>query len=130
MGASLAVKAALYEAIRGLGFTTYTVVPQSSDGGLDADFPHVQIGTVVHAPWDTNTENGFDFMARIHTRWRGGDENPGLAIQDALYERLHHGNLDIPGYALILLERQMSATTPLEGSFSGVCEYHALITEN
>lgn len=129
MGAAQATKRALYEAIAGLGFTTYTVTPQLADGGSATDWPHVQIGAVVHSPWDTNSDNGFDFVARIYTRWRGQSETTGLAMQDAIYERLHNGALDITGYSLILLERQMSAVTPLEGSFTGLCEYHALITE-
>lgn len=130
MGAMQATKAALYEAIAGLGFTTFTVNPQLSDGGADTNFPHVQIGAVVHSVWDTDTENGFDFIARIYTRWRGHSETVGLAMQDAIYERLHHGALDITGYRLILLERQRSDVTPLDGSFVGLCEYHALISEN
>ena len=129
MGAAQATKAALYEAIAGLGFSTFTVNPQLVDGGADTNWPHVQIGTVVHSPFDTNSDIGFDFTARIHTRWRGHDENVGLAMQDAVFERLHHGALDIPGYSLILLERQTSSTTQLDGSFTGLCEYHALITE-
>lgn len=130
MGASVAVKTALYEAIAGLGYTTYTALPQSSDGGSDADFPHVQIGVVTYSPADTFSDSGFDLTARIHTRWRGGSEAPGLAMQDAIYALLHRGGLSITGYSLILMDRQMSATTPLDGSFSGVCEYRALITEN
>lgn len=130
MGAAQATKAALYEAIAELGWPTYTVTPQLVDGGAATDWPHVQIGAVVHSDYDTNSRDGFDFTARIYTRWRGQSEAPGLAMQDALYERLHHGALDINGYSLILLERQMSAVTPLEGSFTGLCEYHALITEN
>ena len=129
MGANTAVKTALYTAIAGLGYTTYTVNPQLADGGADADWPHVQIGVVAMSRADTHTELGFDFTVRIHTRWRGGSESPGLAMQDAIYALLHNGTLAITGYSLILLERQMSATTPLDGSFSGVCEYHALITE-
>jgi hypothetical protein len=129
MGASPATKAALYEAIAGLGFTTYTVTPQATDGGADAAFPHVQIGAVVQSVWDTNSDNGFDFTARIYTRWRGSSEAVGLAMQDAIYARLHHGTITITGYQLIFLERQMSSTTRLDGSFTGLCEYHALITE-
>jgi hypothetical protein len=128
MGAS-AIKTALYEAIAGLGFTTYTVTPQASDGGDASQFPHIQIGTVVASEWDTNTENGFDFTARIHTRWRGRDEEPGLLMQDEIYTRLHHGALDIQGYQLILLERQVTSVDPMQGSFDGVCEYHGIIQE-
>lgn len=130
MGAAQATKAALYEAIAGLGLTTYTVTPQATDGGSDAAWPHVQIGTVVHSAWDTNSDNGFDFTARVFTRWRGQSEVMGLAMQDLIYHRLHHGALDITGYRLLLLERQSSSTTRLDGSFTGLCEYHALITEN
>ena len=83
----------------------------------------------MQSVWDTNSSNGFDFTARIYTRWRGGSEAIGLAMQDALYDRLHHGTLEIDGYSLILLERQTTSTTRLDGSFTGLCEYHALITE-
>ena len=130
MGALQATKTALYEAIASLGFTTYTVTPQATDGGADAAFPHVQIGAVVQSVWDTNSSDGFDFTARIYTRWRGGSEAIGLAMQDEIYARLHHGALSIDGYSLVLLERQASSTTRLDGSFQGLCEYHALITEN
>lgn len=130
MGALQATKTALYEAIAGLGFTTYTVLPQVTDGGAAAEFPHVHIGAVVQSVWDTNSDNGFDFTARIYTRWRGGSETPGLAMQDAIYDRLHHGALTLTGYRLIFLERQTTSTTQLDGSFTGLCEYHALITEN
>lgn len=129
MGAAQATKQALYEAVAGLGFTTYSVPPQLQNGGDDTSWPYIQIGAVVHSGWDTNSDNGFDFTARIYTRWRGGSEATGLAMQDAVYNRLHHGALDITGYSLILLERQMSSTTQLDGSFTGLCEYHALITE-
>ena len=129
MSGAVAVKAALYEAVAALGFTTYTVPPQRVDGGADVGWPHVQIGIVTLSQDDTNTESGFEVTARIHTRWRGGSETPGLAMQDAIYGRLHRGTLSIDGYSLILMDRQMSATTPLEGSFAGVCEYRALITE-
>lgn len=129
MGATAAVKTALYEAIALLGYTTYTTVPQAADGGDASQFPHVQIGMVAMSPFDTNSDNGMDITARIHTRWRGRDELPGLLIQDALYDRLHRGALDIDGYSLILMDRQMTSVTSLEGSFTGICEYRALITE-
>ncbi len=135
MGASVEIKQGLYTAINGLGYTTYTVTPQLADGGADTDWPHVQIGAVVNSVWDSNpgntvTGHGFDFTARIYTRGRGGSEKPGLLIQDAIYAALHHQSITITGYRLILLERQSSSTTRLDGSFTGLCEYHALITEN
>jgi hypothetical protein len=129
MGAATAVKAALFEAIAGLGFTTYTVIPQAADGGDNAQYPHVQIGTVVASAFDDNTTNGFDLTARIYTRWRGHKEQDGTLIQDALYDRLHRGALEINGYSLILMDRQLTSVTQLGGSFTGLCEYRALITE-
>lgn len=128
MGANTSIKAGLYEAVAGLGFTTYTVNPQATDGGATATFPHVQIGVVAISQFDTFSDHGHDFTARIYTRWRGFTEAPGLAIQDALYDRLHHGAINIDGFRLILLERQASNVTAYEGSFEGLCEYHGIIT--
>ena len=122
------LKSALYEAISGLGITTYTVRPQASDGADGAVYPHIQIGPVLFNEWDAKAENGFDFIARIHTRWRGGSEFPGLQIQGELYRRLHNGDLTIDGFELVLMQRQLSDVTRLaDGSFDGVCEYSGLI---
>jgi len=128
MGISAALPAALYEAISGLGITTYTVRPQASDGADTAVYPHIQIGALVMSVWDTMSDDGHDFTVRVHTRWRGGSELPGREIQDSIYGVLHHGPLNIDGYRLIFLERQNSDVTRLpDGSFNGVCEYHGLV---
>jgi hypothetical protein len=130
MGASAALQSGLFTAINALGYTTYTVRPQASDGAATAVFPHVQLGTIVLNENDTDTTDGFDFVARIHTRWRGGSELVGKAIQDAIYGALHNGSLTVTGWSKVLIQRRSSDVTRLEdGSFHGVCEYRGLITE-
>lgn len=128
MGASVALQAAFYAAISGLGLTVYADRPQAKDGGDPAVYPHVQIGLIVLAPFDTATETGFDFVVRLHTRGRGGSALPVKSLQDELYARLHRGALQIDGHSLILMDRLTSDLTRLEdGTFHGVCEYRGLI---
>jgi hypothetical protein len=127
MGPSTAIKQGLYEAIAGMGVKTYAVRPQAVDGGDNADYPHIQIGFVAISAYDHSTGNGHDFTARIYTRWRGSSEAPGMAIQDAMYDRIHHGVINITGFKVLSFERQTTNITHLQGSFEGLCEYHGLI---
>lgn len=130
MGASVALQSAFYDALSGLGWTVYSARPQASDGGAGGVFPHVQIGQIVLAPFDTYAEIGFDFIARIHTRGRGGSELPVKAMQDEIYGRLHRGTLTLVGWTLILMDRQSSDVTRLpDGEFHGVCEYRGLLQQ-
>lgn len=125
------VQNALHLAVLELGFNAFTVGPQSADGGSDGPFPWIEIHDPIFAPWDTFTELGHDFVVRIETRWRGGSKNPGKAMQSAIYRRLHRtSQLVMAGFRSILLHRELSFVTRLpDGSFSGVCEYHGLLTE-
>lgn len=125
MGAELAVQAALYQALAGLGLTVADAAgQQAGDGG----FPHVEVGGIVMADWDDKEENGFDFVARIHTRSRSAGMAEAKTIQGAIYARLHNGRLTIEGQRLTLLRRTLSDVTRVsDGSFHGVCEYRGLI---
>ena len=128
MSASVAVQDALVAALTEVGPVVYVVRPQAANGGSDAVYPHIQIGAVIFAPWDTFTETGHDFVARIHTRWRGENQLTGSAIQDAIYARLHRTtDIHMDGFSSILLTRETSFVTPNDGGFEGICEYRGLL---
>jgi hypothetical protein len=128
MSAEFAVQQALYTALSGLGLTVYDSPRQIADSGGAADYPNVSIGEIVFAPWDDKGVNGFDFVARIHTRSRSGSMKQAKDIQGQMYGALHHGTLSIAGYSLTLLRRELSDVTRVsDGSFHGVCEYRGLI---
>lgn len=125
MGAEIEVQRALFLALSGLGLTVVDVAPQGPDSGA---FPHVTVGAIVMAPWDDKGGNGFDFVARIHTRSRSAGMAEAKGIQGQIYARLHNGDLTIVGQRLVLLQRQMSEVTrATDGSIHGVCEYRGLI---
>lgn len=124
MTAESAVQVALFQAIGTLGLTVHDVAPQRGAGG---DL-FVTIGEVVFAPMDTKDRNGFDFVARIHVRAEAGNMLPVKDAQGLIYQRLHHGDLTITGYRLILLRREMSdVIREAQGQIHGVCEYRGLI---
>lgn len=125
MGAELAVQAALYLALSELGLTVSDAAGQTAgDGG----FPNVEVGAIVMADWDDKADNGFDFVARIHTRSRSAGMAEAKTIQGAIYARLHNGRLVVEGQRLVMLRRLMSDVTRVsDGSFHGVCEYRGLI---
>lgn len=130
MGGSEAILTALYDALVTAlpGVQVWSTVPQASDGGAVSAFPYVQIGAIVILPWDTHSETGHDFTARVHTRWRAASEDAGRIIQDAIYDALHNGTLLIDGGATVLLQRQSTTVMALpDGDFDGVCEYRGLI---
>lgn len=128
MGAVVAVQDALWKALGELGLTVYTKRPQASDGGDPAVYPHIEISKPVFAQYDTQTENGHDYVVRIFTRWQGDNDLVGEEIQDAVYDRLHRAtDLDVAGFTSVLIDRQTSFVTPLDGLFEGVCEYRGLI---
>jgi hypothetical protein len=125
MEAEEAVQVALFQAIGALGYPTYDVAPQR---GAWPDAAFVVIGEVVFAPLDTKDRNGFDLVARIHTRHEADNLLPVKRIQGAIYRRLHNGDLTIPGHRLILLRRVLSdVTREAQGQIHGVCEYRGLI---
>lgn len=125
MSAEFEIQRALFQAISALGFQAHDVAPQRSG---DEGFPFVEVGAIVLAPMDTKDRNGFDFVARVHTRSRAHDMGAVKEIQGALYARLHHGDLAITGYRTVLLRREMSdCIREAGGSLHGVCEYRGLI---
>ena len=128
MPAEFETQKALFSALSALGLRAYDIAPQSADGASLAVFPYVEVGAIVFAPMDTKTDNGFDFVARIHTRSRSASMKEVKDIQGQIYARLHHGNLTIANQSLILLRREISdVTRDSNGSFHGVCEYRGLI---
>lgn len=128
MAAEFEIQKALYSALSALGLRVYDSAPQEADGGSLATFPYVEIGAIVLSPMDTKDRNGFDMVARIHTRSRSGSMKEAKDIQGQIYGRLHHGDLTITGQRLILLRRETSdVTRAADGSFHGICEYRGLI---
>jgi hypothetical protein len=128
MGAETAVQGALYSALAALGLTVYDVAPQAADGASTATFPYIEVGAIIFADFDDKTVNGFDFVARIHTRSRSGSMAEAKGIQSQIYTRLHNGDLTVTGQRTILLRRENSFCDRLtDGSFHGVCEYRGLI---
>lgn len=128
MAAEFAVQDALHSAISSLGLRVVDSAPQASDGGGSAGFPYVEVGAIVLAPMDTKDRNGFDMVARIHTRSRSGSMREAKEIQGQIYALLHHGDLTITGQSLILMRRETSdVTRAADGSFHGICEYRGLI---
>jgi len=71
MAGEFEVQKALYLALDGIGLTTYDAAPQATDGGSLASYPYVEVGAIVLAEWDTSSETGVDYIARIHTRANG-----------------------------------------------------------
>ena len=128
--AEAAVQGALFTALSGIGLTVVDRGRQAGDGGSSTPFPYVEIGFIVMNPYDTATETGFDYLARIHTRIRSGSMKEAKDIQAAIYNRLHRGALTVTGYQHILIQRERSEVLDApDGSFHGVCEYRGLITK-
>ena len=126
--AEFETQAALFSALSAIDLRVYDSAPQQANGASLATFPYVEIGAIVMAPMDTKERNGFDFVARIHTRSRSASMKEAKEIQGAIYARLHHGDLTITGQRLILLRRETSdVTRAADGSFHGICEYRGLI---
>lgn len=128
MAGAWEIQKALFSALNALGLTVYDAAPQAKDGGNAGAFPFVTIGEIVIAQFDTNTETGFDFVARIHTRSRSAGMREAKEIQGQIYARLHRGTLTIPDYNFIQMDRENSFVDRVaDGSFHGVCEYRGLI---
>ena len=126
--AEFETQAALFSALSAIDLRVYDSAPQQANGASLATFPYVEIGAIVMAPMDTKERNGFDFVARIHTRSRSASMKEAKEIQGAIYARLHHGDLTITGQRLILLRRETSdVTRAADGSFHGICEYRGPI---
>lgn len=128
MGAEVEVQKALYLALTAETLRVYDSAPQAVDGASVAVFPYVEIGAIVFGEFDTISENGFDFVARVHTRSRSASMLECKQIQGVIYARLHHGALTIAGQNTILIRREASDCIRAgDGSFHGVCEYRGLI---
>lgn len=128
MAAEFEVQKALADALTALGLRVHDSAPQQADGGSAAAFPYVEVGAIIMGALDTKDRNGFDFVARLHTRSRSGSMKETKDIQGQIYTRLHNGDLTIPGQGLILLRRETSdVTRAADGSFHGICEYRGLI---
>jgi hypothetical protein len=128
MSAETEVQKAIYLALVALGLQVYDVAPQGADGGSTASFPYVEIGEIVLTEFDTASETGFDFVARVHTRSRSTSHAEAKAIQGQIYTRLHRGTLAVAGFHFIQLDRESSRCDRVsDGSFHGVCEYRGLI---
>ena len=126
--AEFETQAALFSALNAISLRVYDSAPQQANGASLAVFPYVEVGAIVMAPLDTKERNGFDFVARIHTRSRSASMREAKEIQGQIYARLHHGDLTITGQRLILLRRETSEVTRAsDGSFHGICEYRGLI---
>lgn len=124
MAGEVAVQGALYSALSALGLR---VVDR---GKQDADWPYVEIGFIVMNASDTQSETGFDYLARIHVRSRSESMREAKEIQGQIYDRLHRGDLTITGYQHILIQRERSEVLDApDGSFHGVCEYRGLISK-
>jgi hypothetical protein len=128
MAAETEVQKALYSALTALGLRVYDTAPQAADGASTATFPYVEVGQVIMADFDTKDRNGFDFVARIHTRSKSGSMAEAKGIQGQMYAVLHNGDLTMSGLSSVLLRRENSFCDRVtDGSFHGVCEYRGLI---
>jgi len=128
MAGEFEVQKALYLALDGIGLTTYDAAPQATDGGSLASYPYVEVGAIVLAEWDTSSETGVDYIARIHTRSRSGSMAECKGIQGQIYTRLHRGALAVTGFNSVTIQRENSFCERVsDGSFHGVCEYRGLI---
>jgi hypothetical protein len=128
MGPSEALRSALFDILGQTGLNVYQVKPQAVDGGLASAFPFIHIGAIVLADWDTDTTTGFDFTARIHSRWRGHEATTGAQMQDTIYGFLHLATLSIDNATTVLLRRTASTVMQLPDSdWDGVDDYSGLI---
>lgn len=104
---------------------------QAANGGSGDAFPYVEVGFISLSEYDTHSERGFDFLARIHTWSRSSSMKECKEIQGAMYDVLHLASLTIVGQSLILLRREDSDTLrTADGAFHGVCEYRGLVETN
>lgn len=128
MGPSEAIASALFDVLGQTGLNVFQVKPQARDGGLATEYPFVHIGVIDLRADDTFTENGIDFLARIHCRWRGASRTPGHQMQDTIYRFLHHATLSVDNAHQYYLSRESSTVLDLpDGEFDGICEYRGLI---
>lgn len=128
MSAEIELQRAIKTALTGAGLRVYDFAPQAADGASTGTYPYVEIGHIIASQWDTNTEDGFDVVCRIHTYSRSGSAMECRTIQGTIYDTLHKAAMAVTGQATIFLDREMSdCTRSPDGSFHGVCEYRALL---
>ena len=128
MGAEVEIQRALFAKLTPTGLRIVDVGRQAPDGGSATPFPYVEIGTIALAEFDTASETGFDFVARIHTRSRSAGKAEVKTIQGQLYATLHRATLTVAGANFISIARETSdVLDEPDGSFHGVCEYRGLV---
>lgn len=127
MASEFEIQKALYTKLTAASLTVVDSASQAADGGVDTPFPYVEVGAVVIGAFDTRAKNGFDYVARIHTRSRSGSMKETKDIQGAIYAALHYQALTITGLNHVLIQRETSQVTRApDGSFHGICEYRGL----
>jgi hypothetical protein len=128
MSAEIEAQRAIRTALIAAGLRVYDFAPQAADGASTGTYPYVEIGHIIASQWDTNTEDGFDIVCRLHTYSRAGSTLECRTIQGTIYGALHRTPLPVIGFNSIFLDREASDCTRLQdGSFHGVCEYRALL---
>lgn len=112
-----------------LGVTgVYDMAPQAADSGSTAPFPYITMGRIFMNQLDTQTENGFEVTARIHTFSRTGSMLQCKTIQGKIYDLLHRADLTVTGFNSFLLLRSDTDCFPdQDGKVHGVCEYRGLV---
>ena len=126
----VAIQGALFSALSALGLSVVDTGQQAADGGSATPFPYVEVGMIILNPFDTASETGFDYLARIHTRSRAASMRQAKEIQGQIYNRLHRGALTVTGFQHVLIQRERSEVMRApDGSFHGVCEYRGLVTK-
>lgn len=109
--------------------------PQQPDSGSDGVFPYVVIDDVQQAEYSDRGHTGFEFFIRILTVDRDAGEKRAVLVQDLIYDALHRreDSLSVPGHSVLTIDRDSSLVeqpVTWDGSFTGVCEYRALITKD
>lgn len=121
------IQKAIYTKLTAAALTVVDSAGQATDGGSDVPFPYVECGAIVIGAFDTRSENGFDYVARLHTRSRSGSMKEAKDIQGAIYAALHYQPLTITGFNHILISRETSQVMrAADGTFHGICEYRGL----
>lgn len=128
MSVEIELQRALKVALINASLRVYDFAPQAADGANTATFPYTEIGFIVAAEWDTDTELGFDATMRLHTYSRSGSTLECRTVQGQIYTALHRVELAVTGFNPIFMSRELSDCTRLpDGSYHGVCEYRALL---
>jgi hypothetical protein len=125
------VQSALYRMLN--SYTPLTNIAPVVDFGRRVDdgstiFPYVAIGTIILTQFDTDTTNGFDMLARIHTWSDSGSAKQCRIIQGHIYNRLHKDYLLSAAFDSVLMYRDSTdVMQDANGTFHGICEYRAIL---